>query len=351
MDWMEQEQERGITITSAATTCVVEATTASTSSTRPGHVDFTSRSSARCASSTAPSPCSTGRRRRAAVRDGVAPGRQVRRAAHRFINKMDRTAPTSSRCVESMVDRLGAHPLPIQLPIGAEGTSRGVVDLVEMKALVWRGEDLGESGRRRDPRRPGRAGREYRHQLIDDARAEADDELMEKYLEEEEITADDLKARAPRARSPTRSCPSSAAPRSRTRACSRCSTRSSTTCRARSTSPPIVGIDPRATRSSSASRRRRAVLGARVQDHDRPARRQAHLLPRLLRHAQGRATGLNTTKGKKERIGRILQMHANHREEIATRSAPATSSPASASRTPRPATRSRPENARSCSSR
>src|SRR5881397_2362252 len=144
MDWMEQEQERGITITSAATTCVWDDHTINIIDT-PGHVDFTVEveRSLRVLDGAV------------AVFDGVAgvepQSETVWRQADRyqvpricFINKLDRMGADFQRCVDMIVERLGANPVVIQLPIGAEERFRGVIDLIEMKALFWDGDQTAE---------------------------------------------------------------------------------------------------------------------------------------------------------------------------------------------------------------
>jgi elongation factor G len=215
-----------------------------------------------------------------------------------------------------------------------------------MKALTWaRRDDQGRELRVEEiPADLAEPPNEYREKLIETL-AETDDELMEKYLEGEELTVERSRRRSAShlAGKLTRCC---AARRSRTRACSPCSTRSSTTCRRRSTSrrsraPPKDGDEIR----SSASRRRRAVLGAGLQDRRRPAPRQADLLPRLLGHARGRRPVLNSTKGRKERIGKHLPDARQQARGDRGGRAPATSSPSSASRTPPPATRCATRNA------
>ena len=290
MDWMAQEQERGITITSAATTASWRDHRINIIDT-PGHVDFTvevERSLRVLDGAVAVFDSVAGVQPQSETVWRQADKYKVPRIA--FINKMDRTGADFFAAVQSMRDRLGANPVPIQLPIGQEEQHRGVVDLVEMRAIVYDDDlgtkmDVGEI-----PAELAEQAQEYHHQLID-AIAEFDDELTETYLDGRGARhARDDQARAPRRRrSPTRSRRCCSAPRSRTRACSRCSTRSSTTCRARSTCRRSQGLDPKTeaelTREAVA---RGAVLRARVQGHVRPVRRQADVLPRLLRHAQGR---------------------------------------------------------------
>ena len=201
MDWMEQEQERGITITSAATTCHWNDVQINIIDT-PGHVDFTVEveRSLRVLDGAV------------AVFDGVAgvepQSETVWRQADRynvpricFVNKLDRTGAEFHRCVDMIVSRLNATPLVLQIPIGAEADFRGVVDLVRMKALVWP-EDT-QKGEDYDvlediPATHTEAAREWRDRLLETI-AEADDAMMEKYLEGEEPT----RGRAP-GRDPSR---------------------------------------------------------------------------------------------------------------------------------------------------
>jgi elongation factor G len=195
MDWMEQEQERGITITSAATTTFWKNHQINIIDT-PGHVDFTvevERSlrvlDGACAVFDA--------------KEGVEPQSEtVWRQADKygvpricFVNKMDKLGADFYFTVKTMVDRLGAHPLPLQLPIGQESGFTGVVDLLRMKALMWRGEtQKGEDYTVEDiPADLADKAAEYRQALVEVV-ADADDALMEKYLEGEELTVDELKA-------------------------------------------------------------------------------------------------------------------------------------------------------------
>ena len=196
MDWMEQEQERGITITSAATTCSWKDHTINIIDT-PGHVDFTVEveRSLRVLDGAV------------AVFDGVAgvepQSETVWRQANKyqvpricFVNKLDRTGASFFMCVDMIKDRLGANPLVLQLPIGAEGDFIGLVDLIRMQAMVWRGETaIGEDYVLEDiPADLQAQADEYRHTMLETI-AENDEVFMEKFFEDESsITEDDLHA-------------------------------------------------------------------------------------------------------------------------------------------------------------
>ena len=192
MDWMEQEQERGITITSAATTCFWQDHRINIIDT-PGHVDFTievERSLKVLDGAVA-------------VFDGVAgvepQSETVWRQADKykvpricFVNKLDRTGADFFRCVDMIKDRLGAKPLVIQVPIGAESSLTGVVDLVKMKAQVWKNEALGAEWEYKDiPDDLKEISQKYRTDLVEMA-VEEDEKLMEAYLNGEEIKEEDL---------------------------------------------------------------------------------------------------------------------------------------------------------------
>ena len=190
MDWMEQEQERGITITSAATTCFWNGMDKQYEEHRiniidtPGHVDFTIEveRSLRVLDGAVVVLCGT---------SGVQPQTEtVWRQANRyevprivFVNKMDRAGADFLMVVEQMKDRLGANPIPIQLPIGAEENFKGVIDLVKMKAILWSEDDLGATFSYEDvPEDMLAIVEEWRENLVE-AAAEANDDLTEKYLE------------------------------------------------------------------------------------------------------------------------------------------------------------------------
>ena len=193
MDWMEQEQERGITITSAATTCYWDDHRININDT-PGHVDFTVEveRSLRVLDGTV------------AVFDGVAgvepQSETVWRQAEKysvprmcFVNKMDRTGADFFFVLDTIKERLTDNFVVVQLPIGAESEYQGVIDLLSMKALIWQGEDLGASWDEVDiPEEYEEQADEYRELMLDKL-SEFDETIMEKYIEEEEISIDDLK--------------------------------------------------------------------------------------------------------------------------------------------------------------
>lgn len=200
MDWMEQEQERGITITSAATTCFWRGMSQQFDEHRiniidtPGHVDFTIEveRSLRVLDGAITVLSSV---------DGVEPQTEtVWRQANKyhvprmvFVNKMDRVGADFLRVVDQVRERLGATPVPIQLPIGAEEDFAGVVDLVRMKALFWDNADMGVSFEERDIPDELKADAEsYREQMVE-AAAEADEQLLERFLEDGELAEADIR--------------------------------------------------------------------------------------------------------------------------------------------------------------
>ena len=318
MDYMEQEQERGITITSAATTCFWREHRINLIDT-PGHVDFTVEveRSLRVLDGAVAVFCAVG---------GVEPQSEtVWRQADKyrvpriaFVNKMDRTGADFERVLEMMRVRLGARPIALQYPIGTEERFAGVVDLVRMRALIWRRREprrrVARGGRPRGPARALRraAGAARRGGLRAGRRADG---------------AVSLRAAASRRGDPggaaarhdlaRPSSPSSAAPPSRTRACSRCSTRWSISCPARST----CRRSPASTRSPARRTERRAdaaepfaALAFKIVTD--PFVGQLTFFRVYSGHLAAGGTVLNAGRGRRERVGRLLQMHANKREEI-----------------------------------
>lgn len=200
MDWMEQEQERGITITSAATTTFWQGSEQQFEQHRvniidtPGHVDFTIEveRSLRVLDGAVVVFCGT---------SGVEPQSEtVWRQANKyevprlvFVNKMDRAGADFTRVVEQIENRLGSTPVPLQLAIGAEEGFRGVIDLIKMKAIYWDGDDQGLTFAEQDiPEELVAQAEEYRENLVE-AAAEADDDLMEAYLEEGQLSVEQIK--------------------------------------------------------------------------------------------------------------------------------------------------------------
>ncbi|MFG1908907.1 elongation factor G [Kribbella sp. NPDC048928] len=321
MDWMEQEQERGITITSAATTCTWKDHTINIIDT-PGHVDFTVEveRSLRVLDGAV------------AVFDGVAgvepQSETVWRQADRygvpricFVNKLDRTGAEFMRTVDMIVDRLAAVPLVLQLPIGSEGDFIGVVDLVGMRALTWRGETtMGEDYTVEEiPATHTEIVAEWRDKLIETL-AEADDEIMEQYLEGEEPTQEQLVAGIRRATLASKLTP----------------VLTGTAFKNKGVQPLLDAInaylpspiDVPAIEGHDVKDPEKVVL--RKPDDSEPFSALAFKIaadPHLgkltfIRVYSGKLeTGtqvLNPTKGRKERIGKIYRMHANKREEIAS---------------------------------
>jgi elongation factor G len=316
MDWMAQEQERGITITSAATTASWRDFRINIIDT-PGHVDFTVEveRSLRVLDGAI------------AVFDSVAgvepQSETVWRQADRyrvpriaFINKMDRTGADFFAAVQSMVDRLGARPVPVQLPLGQEEHFRGVIDLVEMRAVSY-ADDLGTKMDIVDiPAELLEQAQEYHHQLID-AVADHDEELLETYLLDEDAVTPEMLKRALRAATLDISVtPVLAGSAFKNKGIQPLLDAVVDYLPSPLDVPPVHGIDPRTEHELS---RRPALdepfsaLVFKVMSDPYVGKLTYFRVYSGQLRAGGRV--LNTTTGKTERIGRILQMHANHREE------------------------------------
>ncbi len=323
MDWMEQEQERGITITSAATTCFWNGMDSQFETHRvniidtPGHVDFTIEveRSLRVLDGAITVLCSVG---------GVEPqtetvwrqGNKYKVPRMIFVNKMDRAGADYLRVVRQVQTRLGANPVPIQLPIGAEEHFAGVIDLIRMKAIYWDDSTMGMTFEAREIPDELRAEADTWRAKMVEAAAEADEELLEKFLEDSDLSAEDIRKGL----------------------------------RARTLANEIV-----VTMCGSAFKNKgvQAMLDAVIDfmpspidvppikghlDNDEIAERHADDAEPFAALAFKIATDpfvgnltffrvysgvlnsgdtvLNPVKGKKERIGRILQMHSNDRKEI-----------------------------------
>jgi len=323
MDWMEQEQERGITITSAATTCFWSGMDKGWPEYRvniidtPGHVDFTIEveRSLRVLDGAVTVLCSVG---------GVEPQTEtVWRQGNKynvprmiFVNKMDRAGADFLRVVDQVKERLGANPVPIQLPIGAEEKFKGVIDLVRMKAIYWDESNMGMSFEYREiPDDLLDDAKLYREQMIE-AAAEADEDLLEKFLHDHELSEDEIR-RGLRMRTLTGEI--------------------------------VVALCGSAFKNKGVQAMLDAVIdympspvdvpaikgileddsqGTRAADDKEPFAALAFKIATdpfvgnltFFRVYSGVLnsgdTVFNSVKGKRERIGRILQMHANDREEI-----------------------------------
>ena len=323
MDWMAQEQERGITITSAATTCSWKGMKQQFPEHRinlidtPGHVDFTIEveRSMRVLDGAVMVYCSVG---------GVQPQSEtVWRQANKyavpriaFVNKMDRTGADFFRVVEQMKERLRANAVPIQIPIGAEDNFEGVIDLVTMKAIYWNEEDMGMTFEERDiPAALLDDAENYRSQMVE-AAAESSEELMDKYLEEGELSEEEIRAGL----------------RARTLASEMVPVCCGTAFKNKGVqallddviyylpSPvevkPIAGVLPD------------GEPGVRLSSDDEPFSALAFKLANdpfvgnltFVRLYSGVIKSgdhvFNPVKGKRERVGRLLAMHSNSREEI-----------------------------------
>jgi elongation factor G len=316
MDWMEQERERGITITAAATTAQWKDHRVNIIDT-PGHVDFTVEveRSLRVLDGGV------------VVFDGVAgvepQSETVWRQADRynvpricFVNKMDRTGASFWRTVEMIKDRLGATPVPVQIPIGIESSFKGIVDLIENRAHIYT-DDLGttmESGDiPADMAEEAATQREKMVELI----VESDDELTLRYLEGEEITAEELKAALRRATIDSRLVPVLCGSALKNKGVQLLLDAVIEYLPSPIDVPAVKGLEPGSDEWMERPTDENAPFAALVFKivADPYVGRLAYF-----RVYSGKATSgsyvLNSTKGKKERIGRLLQMHANHREDI-----------------------------------
>ena len=317
MDWMVQEQERGITITSAATTCLWRDHRVNIIDT-PGHVDFTIEveRSLRVLDGAVGVFCSVG---------GVEPQTetvwrqadkyQVPRIA--FVNKMDRLGADFFRVVQMIKDRLGARAVPLQLPLGAEDKFIGVIDLVRMKAIIWEDESLGAKFRDEAiPEEMASMAAECREKLIE-AAADSDETIMEKYLEGHEISEAELTKAIRSATLAIKIIPVLCGSAFRNKGVQPLLDAVIEYLPSPLDIPPVKGIDP----DSQSPDERPAK-------DDAPFSALAFKIMTdpfvgtlsFFRVYSGSLTAgssvYNSTKGKRERVGRLLKMHANKREEI-----------------------------------
>jgi elongation factor G len=316
MDWMAQEQERGITITSAATTAFWRDHRINIIDT-PGHVDFTvevERSLRVLDGAVAVFDAVAGVQPQSETVWRQADKYNVPRIA--FINKMDRTGADFFKAVQSMVDRLGAKPVPIQIPIGTEDAHRGVVDVIEMRAITYV-DDLGTKMEVGEvPAELVEQANEYHHQVID-AVADHDEELLETYLEDESSVTADMLKRALRAATLDGSVtPVLLGSAFKNKGVQPLLDAIVDYLPSPLDVPAVHGVDPRTQNELSrkaAPDEPFSALAFKVMSDPYVGKLTYFRVYSGQLKAGDRV--LNTTTGKTERISRILQMHANHREE------------------------------------
>ncbi|MBI1747758.1 MAG: elongation factor G [Acidobacteria bacterium] len=317
MDWMEQEQERGITITAAATTCYWKNYRINIIDT-PGHVDFTAEveRSLRVLDGAVAVFCAVG---------GVQPQSEtVWRQADKyhvpriaFVNKMDRVGADFDRCVEQMRTRLKANPLPIQIPIGAEDRFVGVVDLVTLQAVVWNNETLGaEYVVGEIPAECADQVRRHREKLIE-AISEIDDHLTEKFLADEPLMVSEIKDAIRKGTIGLKFTPVLAGAAFRNKGVQTLLDAVIDYLPSPMDIPPVIGINPDTKKDEERGADDEAPFAALVfKIMTDPYVGQLSYLRVYSGSLQTGTTIFNPTKGRTERIGRLLKMHANKREEI-----------------------------------
>jgi elongation factor G len=316
MDWMAQEQERGITITSAATTAFWRDHRVNIIDT-PGHVDFTvevERSLRVLDGAIAVFDSVAGVQPQSETVWRQADKYKVPRIA--FINKMDRTGANFFAAVQSMRDRLGANPVPVQIPIGAEDDFRGVVDLVDMQAIVYK-DDLGQQFETVDiPAELAEQAQEYHHQLID-AISTFDDEVLEAYIEDEGGVTPDMVRRAIRAATiADEITPVLLGSAFKNKGVQPLLDAVIDYLPSPLDVPPMIGIDPKTggdVERLASTDAPFSALAFKVMSDPYVGKLTYFRVYSGKLKAGDRV--LNTTTGKTERVSRILQMHANHREE------------------------------------
>ncbi len=317
MDWMEQEQERGITITSAATTCFWRDHRINIIDT-PGHVDFTIEveRSLRVLDGVVAVFCAVG---------GVEPQSEtVWRQADKYrvprlamINKMDRTGADFDRVVRMMKERLAANPVPIQLPLGKEDGFRGIIDLVRMQAVVWDEDTLGAKYHV-EPVPAAMAGvvAEYREKLLESV-ADVNDTLLEKYLAGGEIPVAELQEAIRRTTTDLKIIPVVCGTAFRNKGVQPLLDAVVDYLPSPVDIPPVVGIDPSdgsAVERGADDAQPFAALAFKIMTD--PFVGQLTFIRVYSGTLNSGDHVYNATRRKKERIGRILKMHANKREEI-----------------------------------
>ncbi len=319
MDWMVQEQERGITITSATTACAWKNHRVNIIDT-PGHVDFTIEveRSLRVLDGAVGVFCSVG---------GVEPQSEtVWRQADRykvpriaFINKMDRTGADFFRGVNMMVERLRANPVPFQLPLGAEENFRGIIDLFRMKAIIFDDASMGSSFNEADiPEDLRELAQEYREKLVESV-VEQDENLMANYLEGKDIALEDLKRVARKATLQMSITPVFCGSAFKNKGVQQLLDAVVDYLPSPLDVPPVEGVIPRTEKVETRNADEKDAFSALAfKIMTDPFVGQLTYFRVYSGRLNAGSYVYNSTKDKKERIGRILRMHANKREEIKT---------------------------------
>lgn len=324
MDWMEQEQERGITITSAATTCFWRGMGGQFNEHRiniidtPGHVDFTIEveRSLRVLDGACLVLCSVG---------GVQPQTEtVWRQANKYgvpriayINKMDRTGANFLRVVEQMKDRLRANPVALQLPVGAEDNFKGVIDLIKMKEIIWSEADQGMTFKYGDIPSEMKSDCDKYHEKLVEAAAEANEELMEKYLGGENLTEQEIISALRQRTIAGEIIPVVCGSSFKNKGVQAMLDKVIELLPSPVDIPAIKGVNPNSELEDSRPAEDAAPFSALAFKIATDPFVGSLTFVRCYSGILSKgSTVLNSVRGKRERIGRIVQMHANTREEI-----------------------------------
>ncbi|HWU40022.1 MAG TPA: elongation factor G, partial [Candidatus Acidoferrum sp.] len=317
MDWMEQEKERGITITAAATTCYWNDHRINIIDT-PGHVDFTvevERSLRVLDGAIAVFDAVAGVEPQSETVWRQADKYRVPRLA--FINKMDRTGADFDRSVAMIAERLGANPVCIQLPLGKEDRLKGVIDIVHMKAIVWDEETLGAAFHEEEiPANLRESARRTRERLLE-AVAEQDEQLMHKYLEGESLSPEEIQAALRRATLQLKAVPVLCGAAFRNKGVQPLLDAVVAYLPSPLDLPPVEGRNPKTGQTENRQADEREPFSALVfKIMADPYVGQLAYFRVYSGVMDSGSYVFNSTRGTKERIGRLLRMHANKREEI-----------------------------------
>lgn len=316
MDWMEQEKERGITITSAATTCFWKDHRINIIDT-PGHVDFTIEveRSLRVLDGAVAIFCSVG---------GVEPQSETvwnqadkyRIPRIAFVNKMDRTGADFQGCLQMMVDRLKTTPLPLQIPIGKEEKFEGIIDLISMKAFIYDIHSLGANFETTDIPEPYREEARKQREILIERLAERDDSLMEKFIEGKEISEPELKRAVREVTLQLKGTPVLCGASFRNKGVQPLLDAIIDYLPSPLDIPPVKGVDLKGEELTFSANNGHPLSALAFKIMNDPYTGQLTFFRIYSGSLKSGDSVFNPTKGKRERIGRLVKMHANKREEI-----------------------------------